>query len=63
MDVLSTIINELDEKVKQLVDHLAAGRAQTFEEYKQIGGEVKGLLFARQYIINLKQNLENSDDE
>lgn len=63
MDLLSTITIELDEKVKQLKDHLAAGRAQTFDEYKQLCGEIKGLLFARQYALDLQRNLENSDDE
>jgi hypothetical protein len=63
MDVLTTITNELDAKVKQLKDHLAAGRASSFEEYKQLCGEIKGLLFARQYALDLQQNLENSDNE
>ena len=63
MDALTAITVELDEKVIQLSDHLAAGRAQTFEEYKQLCGEIKGLLFARQYVKDLKRNLENSDDE
>ena len=63
MDILTAITVELDEKVKQLKDHLAAGRAQTFEEYKQLCGEIKGLLFARQYALDLQRNLEISDDE
>lgn len=63
MDVLGTMTIELDEKVNQLKHHLAAGRAQSFEEYKQLCGEIKGLLFARQYAIDLQRNLENSDDE
>ena len=63
MDILTAITVELDEKVKQLKDHLAAGRATTLEEYKQLCGEIKGLLFARQYVTDLKRNLENSDDE
>jgi hypothetical protein len=63
MDALTAITVELDEKVKQLKDHLATGRATTIEEYKQLCGEIKGLLFARQYVIDLQRNLENSDDE
>jgi hypothetical protein len=63
MDVLNTVTIELDEKVKQLKDHLAAGRAGSFEEYKQLCGEIKGLLFARQYALDLQRNLEHSDDE
>lgn len=63
MDALTAITVELDAKVKQLKDHLAAGRATTLEEYKQLCGEIKGLLFARQYVTDLQRNLENSDDE
>ena len=35
---------------------------ETFEEYKRLCGEIKGLLTARGYIIDLKQNLEESDE-
>lgn len=61
MDVFDTIIKEMDEKVVQLKDFLATGRAN-LEEYKQLCGEIKGLLFAREYTLSLKRNLEESDD-
>ena len=63
MDLFETIIKEVDEKVSQLKDHLAAGRAQTHEDYKQLCGEIKGLLYVRGYVLDLKSHLENSDNE
>ena len=61
MDVFDAIIKEMDEKIVQLKDYLATGRA-TLEEYKQLCGEIKGLLFAKEYALSLKRNFEESDD-
>lgn len=63
MDVLDRMIIEMDEKVQQLKDHLAAGRAQSLEDYKYLCGEITGLLFARGYALDLKSYMENSDNE
>lgn len=63
MDLFETIAKEIDEKVTQLKDHLAAGRAQTHEDYKYLCGEITGLLYVRGYLLDLKSHLENSDNE
>ena len=62
MDAMDVIVGQLDEKVAQLKDHLAEGKAESFEEYKKLCGEVRGLLIARGYALDLKQTMENSDD-
>ena len=62
MDALEILVQQTDEKVTQLKEHLAAGRATSFEEYKSICGEIRGLLIARGYALDLKQTMENSDD-
>jgi hypothetical protein len=62
MNVLDVLIQQLDEKVLQLQEALAAGRVETFEEYKKVCGEIRGLLIARGYALDLKQNMENSDE-
>ncbi len=62
MDAFEVIIKEIDEKVKQLFDHVGSGRAETFEEYKRLCGEIKGLLTARGYTLDLKKRMENSDE-
>lgn len=59
---LTHITRELNEKVIQLQEALADGRVDTFEEYKKVCGEVKGLLTAREYVMDLKRRLERSDE-
>jgi hypothetical protein len=63
MDLGETIVFELDQKISQLKDSLATGRPASYEEYKALCGEIKGLLYAREYVKDLKRQLENSDDE
>ena len=62
MDVFDVLIQQADEKIAQLKDHLAQGRAGTYEEYKALCGEIKGLLIARGNVLDLKQKVENSDE-
>jgi len=62
MNALEVIIRDLDEKVDQIKEFMAAGRASSFEEYKQMCGEIRGLLTARSYSQDLLSNLENMDE-
>ena len=62
MDSLDIIVQQTDEKVSQLKDYLAEGKAETFEDYKKLCGEIRGLLIARGYALDLKQTMEISDD-
>jgi hypothetical protein len=62
MNVLEALVQQLDEKTAQLQEALAAGRVETFEEYKRVCGEIRGLLTARGYALDLKQLMEKSDD-
>ena len=54
--------SKIDDKVKQLSEHIGLGRAETFEEYKRLCGEIRGLLVARGYTLDLKQRMEHSDE-
>ena len=62
MDAFEVLVQQTDEKVAQLKEFLADGRCENFEEYKRVCGEIRGLLIARGYVLDLKQNLENSDE-
>jgi hypothetical protein len=62
MDAFEVLIKQADEKIEQLKDYLAEGKAESFEDYKKLCGEVRGLLIMRGYTLDLKQRLENSDD-
>lgn len=63
MDALEVLTKQTDEKVSQIKDFLSEGKAESFEEYKRLCGEIRGLLTARGYILDLQQNLENVDDD
>ena len=63
MTALEVIINEINEKLASLQDTVVSGRLASYEEYKALCGEIRGLISIREYTKDLKQNLENSDDE
>lgn len=62
MNALEVLVQQADEKIDQLKTALADGRADSFEEYKKLCGEIRGLLIMRGYVLDLKQKLESSDD-
>jgi hypothetical protein len=62
MNALEVLVQQLDEKAMQLQEALAAGRVETYDEYKKVCGEIRGLLTARGYALDLKQLMEKSDD-
>jgi hypothetical protein len=62
MNFSDVLIKQADEKIEQLKDYLAEGKAESFEEYKKLCGEIRGLLIMRGYTLDLKQRMENADD-
>jgi hypothetical protein len=62
MDVFDVLTKEIDGKISQVKDYLSEGKAESFEEYKKLCGEIRGLLTARGYTLDLKRNMENSDE-
>jgi uncharacterized protein YaaR (DUF327 family) len=62
MTELEIVVKQIDEKVEQLKEALVNGNFVSFEEYKKSCGEIRGLLTARGYALDLKDKLENSDE-
>jgi uncharacterized protein YaaR (DUF327 family) len=62
MTELEVIVKQIDDKVEQLKEALVTGNFGSFEEYKKACGEIRGLLIARGYALDLKDKLEKSDD-
>jgi hypothetical protein len=60
--VFDVLTDECDEKIDQLKEYLASGGAKSFDEYKGICGEIKGLFTARSRIQDLQHQMENSDE-
>lgn len=62
MTALELLVQQLDEQASYLREGLSLGRASSFEEYKGTCGEIKGLLVAKGYILDLVQKMESSDE-
>jgi len=62
MNAFEVLIQQADEKLEQLKEYLAEGKADSYEDYKKLCGEIRGLLIMRGYTLDLKQRLETSDD-
>ena len=60
---LKLLSGKIDVKVSQLQMAIADGKADDYAEYKKMGGEVKGLLTARLFIIDLQERVINDDDD
>ena len=60
---LTLLSGKIDDKVSQLQMSLADGKADDYAEYKKMCGEVKGLLTARLFIIDLQERVINDDDD
>ena len=60
--VFDVLIDDCSEKIEQLKEYLASGGAKSFDEYKAICGEIKGLFTAISRIQDLQHKMENSDE-
>jgi hypothetical protein len=59
---LDLLIQQIDQKVKQIEDNLGAKSAKDYSDYCEQCGVITGLLTARRNITDLTKNLENSDE-
>lgn len=59
---LDYLLTEYKERLDLLKQAVAAGNCQSFEEYKYVCGQLRGLESACAVIVDLKQRLENSDE-
>jgi hypothetical protein len=59
---LDYLLDEYKERLDLLKQAVAAGNCNSFEEYKYVCGQLRGLESACLIITDLKQRLENSDE-
>jgi len=62
MTELDVLILQLNEKIDQVKEAAASGNFERFEDYKKTCGEIRGLLIARGYVLDLKERMEKSDE-
>jgi hypothetical protein len=62
MTELDLLIKGISERIDMLTDSVATGGAKSYEEYKFMVGEIRGLSFTKQTITDLVRKLENDDE-
>ena len=62
MKEFDILVQKLDEKINQVKDAVTNGNFDKFEDYKKTCGEIRGLLIARGYVLDLKDRMEKSDE-
>ena len=63
MNELDYLLKEYVERIEYLTEGLARGGIPTMEEYRYVCGQIRGLEAACGTIKDLKQRMENSDNE
>lgn len=59
---LELLVSQIDEKVARIQESLGSGVAKDYAEYQRMCGEIQGLLTARLNTLDLKRNIEESND-
>jgi len=61
MTEMEYLIGQINEKTDQLKGAVVVGNMD-HSEYQRVCGEIRGLLLAKGYILDLKEKLEKLDD-
>jgi hypothetical protein len=61
-NTLEVLLSQYRDKRLQVADAVSSGAAKDYAEYRALCGEIRGLLTAESYLLDLAKNLENSDD-
>jgi len=61
--ILQYLLKEIKERERTLSEHLGNGAAKDYAEYRDLCGQVQGLLFAQSLITDLVRNMESFEDE
>ena len=61
MTGLELLNKQIDDKVGQLKDAVVLGNLDHIQ-YQRLCGEIRGLLIAKGYVLDLKDKLENTDE-
>jgi hypothetical protein len=63
MNAFDLLISQINEELELRHTAICQGGAGSYDEYKRLCGEVRGLLVAKEITETLKKKMENSDDE
>jgi len=61
MTEIEVLMGQIDEKADQLKDAVVVGNLDHVQ-YQRVCGEIRGLLIAKGYILDLKDKMERMND-
>jgi hypothetical protein len=61
--VLGILNSKLEDQKVQLSEVLCAGNAKSYEHYKELCGQIRGLMTAQLEISDLVRNLKEAENE
>lgn len=61
-DTLEILMEQIEERRKQLIEGLGDGGPKDYAEYRYIVGMVRGLLTAQDFILTRAKTLEEYDE-
>lgn len=59
----SKIVRHIRERLDELQESMMAGNFTNYEDYRSAVGEVRGLTFVEQYIVELRGKLGDYDED
>ena len=62
-NMLEVLNKKLDEQVKQLVDVVGGGGAKTYDHYKELCGNIRGLQTAQYELADLVRKTKEYEDD
>ena len=60
--LLAHVVKEIEKLKQEREAYVAAGRADSIEEYRQVCGVIRGLTHAETIVKDLVQRMEQSDE-
>lgn len=63
LKLLNHLISELKERERSMLQSLGDGAATDYAAYREVCGNIRGLLFAQSLIADLARNLEKLNNE
>jgi len=60
--ILVHLSKTLDGDMESIIDGLSMGGASSYDEYKYSCGIIRGMLMAKNHVIELAQRMEDTDD-
>jgi hypothetical protein len=60
--IIGVVLKELRDRRAQLSEAIANNGAKTFEDYKYMCGEIRGLTAVEMYLLDLAKSMEQFDD-